>query len=377
MKNNIQYKTNKKNILMIVGSYWPDISGGGLQVRLLSRFLKKFYNFYFLTTTTNKSLKSSKKVFRIYYKNNLFYNLINIIELIFFFLINSHKFDIIYIRGFTKKIALVIILGKIFNKYLIYSPTRYQEDDLLTIKKKKPLIFFLFYLVDKFLNFDNCFFQFNYFNKKSVKINCYVDCNRFKPELKNSKIPTILAVGFFSKIKNTKLTYLVWRDLFLKGVKSNIVFAGKFYSDYYLHDNSIYDFIRKDSIKNSINKYIKILGEVEYMPELYKNSEIFVLPSEIGDGVNSMVEAMASKNAVIITNFKHINSEFIHGYHCYKIKKNSYSDFINYLEKLITKQDLRKILSENAYRYIKNEFDIRNNSVLSKLKNIFLQTSSY
>ena len=215
MKNNIQYKTNKKNILMIVGSYWPDISGGGLQVRLLSRFLKKFYNFYFLTTTTNKSLKSSNKIFRIHYKKNSITNLLNIIKLFFFFSINIYKYDIIYIRGFTKKIALIIIFGKIFNKYLIYSPTRYKEDDLLTIKRKKPINFLLFYLIDKFLNINNSFFQLNDFNKKSIKIICYVDCDRFEPSLRNNKIPTILAVGFFSKIKNTKLTYLVWRDLFL------------------------------------------------------------------------------------------------------------------------------------------------------------------
>ena len=102
MENTIQYKSKKKNVLIIVGSYWPDISGAGLQVRLLGMFLKRFYNFYFLTTTTNKSLKSNKKIFRIYYKNNLIYNLLNIITLIFFFLLNSHKFNIIYIRGFTK-----------------------------------------------------------------------------------------------------------------------------------------------------------------------------------------------------------------------------------------------------------------------------------
>jgi len=375
MKNVIQYKT-KKNVLIIVGSYWPDISGGGLQVRLLSIFLKKFYNFYFLTTTTNKSLKGSKKVFRIYYKNNLFYNLINIIELIFFFILNSHKFDIIYIRGFTKKIALVIILGKIFNKYLIYSPTRYKEDDLLTIKRKKILIFFLFYWIDKFININDCFFQINYFNKKSKKINCYVDCNKFKPNLKNNKIPTILAVGFFSKIKNTKLTYLVWRDLFLKGIKSNIIFVGKVHSEYYLQDNNIYDFIKKDSIKNSIYQYIKVLGEVKDISKLYKKSDIFVLPSETEGFSNSIIEAMASKNAVIITNLKNINSQFMHGTHCYKIKKNSYLDYIYYLEKLINNRNLRKKLTENAYELIKNKFDIRNKNVLSKLEKVFTPTIS-
>ena len=339
-------------------------------------FLKRFYNFYFLTTTTNKSLKSNKKIFRIYYKNNLIYKLLNIITLIIFFLLNSHKFNIIYIRGFTKKIALVIILGKIFNKYLIYSPTRYQEDDLLTIKRKKILIFFLFYFVDKFININDCFFQIKYFNKKSKKINCYVDCNRFKSNLKNNKIPTILAVGFFSKIKNTKLTYLVWRDLFLKGIKSNIIFVGKVHSDYYLQDNNIYDFIKKDSIKNSICEYIKILGEVKDISKLYKKSDIFVLPSETEGFANSIIEAMASKNAVIITNLKNINAQFLHGIHCYKIKKNSYFDYINYLEKLITKRNLRKKLSENAYKYIKNEFDIRNKNVLLKLEKIFTPASS-
>ena len=370
MNDIIKYKT-KKNVLIIVGSYWPDISGGGLQVRLLSKFLKKFYNFYFLTTTTNKSLKSSNKIFRIHYKKNLITNLLNVIKLLFFFFQNLYKYDIIYIRGFTKKIALIIIFGKIFNKYLIYSPTRYKEDDLLTIKRKEPIIFFLFYLIDKFLNINNSFFQLNYFNKKSIKINCYVDCDRFEPSLGNNKIPTILAVGFFSKVKNTKLTYLVWRDLFLKGIKSNIIFAGKFNSDYYLQDNDIYNFIKQDSITNSIDQHIKMLGEVKDMSKLYKKSDIFVLPSETEGFANSTLEAMASKNAVIITNSKYINTQFVHGIDCFKIKKNSYSEYINYLEKLIINRNLRKKLSENAYSNVKNEFDINNKNVLLKLEKVF------
>ena len=85
---------------------------------------------------------------------------------------------------------------------------------------------------------------------------------------------------------------------------------------------------------------------------------------------------MASKNAVIITNFKNINAQFLHGIHCYKIKKNSYFDYINYLEKLITNRNLRKKLSENAYKYIKNEFDIRNKNVLLKLEKVFTPASS-
>lgn len=375
MNNSIQYKAKKKNVLIIVGSYWPDISGGGLQVRLLSKFLKRFYNFYFLTTTTNNSLKSSKKIFRIYYKKNLIVFFLNTIKLLLFFFLKFYKYDIIYIRGFTKKIALIIILGKIFNKYLIYSPTRYQEDDLLTIKRKKPLIFLLFYLIDKFLNINNSFFQLNYFNNKSIKVNCYVDCHKFKPSLRNNKIPKILAVGFFSKIKNTRLTYLVWRDLFLKGIKSNITFAGKFYSDYYLQDNDIYDFIKQDSIKNSIYQHIKVLGEVKDMSKLYKKSDIFVLPSETEGFANSILEAMSSKNAVIITNSKYINTQFTHGIDCFKIKKNSYSEYSNYLEKLITKRNLRKKLSENAYRHVKNEFDIRNKNVLYKLEKVFTPKS--
>ena len=150
----------------------------------------------------------------------------------------------------------------------------------------------------------------------------------------------------------------MWRDLFLKGYKSDLIFAGKYKSNYYIQDNRVYDFIMKDVKKHKLSNYIRIVGETKNIKKYYSFSNIFVLPSMTEGFGGSIIEAMINKNAVIISDLKKIHDIYKHNYHCLKIKVNSYKDYSNCLKILINDRKFRNKLGINGFNFVKNNFDI-------------------
>lgn len=347
----------KKGILFVIGSYHPEITGGAVQTRLLVNILKKKYSCFILTTTHSKKYKSKKNIYRILYKSTFFYKILIFFKILLIFIKLNRKINIVYLRGFTIKVFFIILFSKVLKKKIIYAPTRFKEDDLKTLKLKFPILHRIFNYVDKIgfmsKSLDNTYnkniptqYLPNYVNKKIYS------------QKKKSTRPIILAVGFFSKIKNTKLTYIVWRDLFLKGYKSNLMLVGKYKSNYYFQDNRVYDFIMTDVKKYKLSNYIKIVGETKNIKKYYSFSNIFVLPSITEGFGGSIIEAMINKNAVIVSDLKEVHNIYKHNHQCLKIKVNSYRDYSNCLKILINDRKFRNKLSISGFNFVKNNFDI-------------------
>ena len=55
-------KTYKFKTLMVTGSYFPEVTGGAVQCRLLVKSLKKMVGFLLLTTTRDATLPQQSKV---------------------------------------------------------------------------------------------------------------------------------------------------------------------------------------------------------------------------------------------------------------------------------------------------------------------------
>ena len=350
-------KNKKKGILFVIGSYYPEITGGAVQTRLLVNVLKKKYNCFILTTTHSNKYKSKSNIYRILYKNTFFFKILIFFKILLIFIKLNSKIDIVYLRGFTIKVLLIILLSKVLKKKIIYVPTRFREDDLKTLKLKLPILHKIFNYVDK-IGFMSKSLDTTYDgNTPTQYLPNHVNKKIYLQKRKSSR-PIILAVGFFSKIKNTKLTYIVWRDLFLKGYKSDLIFAGKYKSNYYFQDNRVYDFIMKDVKKYKLSNYIRIVGETKNIKKYYSFSNIFVLPSTTEGFSGSIIEAMINKNAVIISDLKKIHDIYKHNYNCLKIKVNSYKDYSNSLKILINDKKFRNKLGINGFNFVKNNFDI-------------------
>ena len=117
-----------KKILMIVGKFYPEVSGGNLQCKKIIDSLNQNFDFKILTFTNSnkKFLKENNKydITRIKLKStlsNIKYNL--------FFLQTIIAFFSSYI-GISKLNVLIILLSKIFNKKIIVKFSSFGEDDL-------------------------------------------------------------------------------------------------------------------------------------------------------------------------------------------------------------------------------------------------------
>jgi len=158
-----------------------------------------------------------------------------------------------------------------------------------------------------------------------------VDCNKFDVEKRNDNIFRILYVGRFLKTKG--ISYLF--DAFDKFSKNKndveIDLVG---------DGPLFDGFKERYLNR---KEVRFLGKLDQndLIEIYKQSDVFVLPS-FGEGMsNALLEAMASGLVVIATNTGGIkfflDDEFIVDF------ENSEDIFLN-LEKFYLDRDLLNVV---------------------------------
>ena len=110
-----------KNVLMIVGSYFPLISGGGLQCKNIVDNLGNKVNFKIFTTLDykgfGKNYKEVENIVRVYInQNNIFSKFFALVKFTYLFLKIYSTVDIIHIHGITSISLLFIFLGKLFKK---------------------------------------------------------------------------------------------------------------------------------------------------------------------------------------------------------------------------------------------------------------------
>ena len=139
-------------------------------------------------------------------------------------------------------------------------------------------------------------------------------------------------------------------DAFEKLIQKNdniiLNIAGEFLSDDYMNFNQVKKkFENKISKNDKINYQGKIFGIDKI--KLLQSSDIFILPSYKEAFPISIIEAMASSNAVVVTDQKYI-SEVISSKNGVLIKKRSVDSLVNGIEFLINnKQKLKFIQNYN------------------------------
>ena len=367
----------KKGILFVTGGFYPELHGGSIQIKHLIKKLKKNFNTFILSSskiydTSLLDISDKLNIFRLKKNNNYFLTLFNILKMILFFFLIRNKISIIHIRGFTKKVILLILLGKIFRKKIIYSPTRYLEDDVYTLKNN---FFFYFFIkkIDLLLCISPIFFTGkNSFVKKIFKFEYlpnFVDLNIYRFKKKNfRKNLNILFIGFFSKVKNPQLIYKAWKKV--KNTNTKLTFIGRKNFDYYLSDLKIYDQIYNDAKKNNLLKRIKFIDQTNKITKYFNVCDIFVLPSKTEGMPNALLEAMASGLVPIVLKISNLYSDIIvDNFNGLILKKNSDEDLSIILNKLIINKSKLNKLSLNARKTIEKKFDL--NNYLLRINNIY------
>ena len=316
----------RTQILMIVGRYHPEISGGNLQCKKLIDNLNKEFLFEILTFTKNKKLNYYRnqkkfKISRIYSSEGMFSKIIKLLKIIKFFYKNSKNFKIVHIFGISKVNIFFILLSKLYKKKIIVKFSSFGEDDLDSVIKKSYLNFLLHKLFcDKFICnapiFLNQCLKYDIPRNKIIQIpNILLQKKNFDKNFKikiNNKFKNVLCVGHFSDEKRHLFSYKVWKNAFLKGYKSNLIFVGRSNESFYEVNSEIKKKIIFDARKNKIFKNIYFFEFIDSMAHVYKKSDIFLMPSLREGMPNSLIESI------------------YHGLECICLKLPSIKNFLNY-----------------------------------------------
>ena len=295
----------KKKILMVVGKFYPEISGGNLQCKKIIDILINDFDFKILTFTNKKIIRLNKKSYDItrlkLYRNSI--NKINLfVKILIFFLKERSNFSIVHIFGISKINIIIIILSKLLNKKIIVKFSSFGEDDLETLNKKSKINYILHkYFCDILISNAPIFLQkakkFKVKRNKLKFIKNFLLVNRDKIKKKKvinfkNNLKTVLCVSHFSQDKRNDFSFQVWKKTYLKGFKSNIIFVGN--SSIYNHevDLKIKNNILKEVNKLNLNKNVRFIEFDDEMKKIYSNADVFLLTTKREGVPNALLEAL-------------------------------------------------------------------------------------
>jgi len=311
------------NVLMVIGSYYPEVTGGAVQCQLLIKTLKEKVRFLVLTTTRDMVLPRQSKVdgvdvirIPIWEKNRIDY-FIAFFRFISFFLYRRKDFQIVHLHGFTAKSILLIFLSKLFHKKIIIKMSSIGHDDPLAMGNRG---FFLHQFFSKANAYVGVSKQFKSIYRNSdlpadrfklipngvdTKRFCFVS-NREKRRLRQQfglplELKIILFIGHFSKDKNPDILINIWKDSVVNVYPdSGIVFVGRTSPDHYEVDVDIVKEVKRLA-KPYQDKRIFFVEKTHDIEKYYQASDIFVMPS-LREGLpNAMLEAMSCELPVILS----------------------------------------------------------------------------
>ena len=314
-------KTYKFKALMVTGSYFPEVTGGAEQCRLLVESLKKMVGFFLLTTTRDTTLPQQSKVdgvdlLRIPIQQGSIIDYFNaIFKIISFYLYRMKDFQIIHLHGFSRKSILLVILSKLFQKKIIIKMTSVGHDDPFAMKKRGFFLNKFFAHANAYVGvapqFERIYLETRLPAGRFRLIPNGIDINRFSPSTTKEKIKIrkllglpdkmklILFVGHFSREKSPDILREAWKlHVAEKFPDTGIIFIGSTNPNHYEVDADLVKDIHK-STESCFNKRIFFIEKTYEIEKYFQAVDMFVLPS-LREGLpNSLLEAMACGLPVI------------------------------------------------------------------------------
>lgn len=358
-------KLSKKVKIIIVGSFpnkKKNIYGGQLTAcrALISSKLKN--QFKIITFNTSYFSNPPPKLFI-----RAMFAVIRIIKYIYSILQNKPKIIIIFVADKFSAIekGLMILIGKLLNKSVMIFPragaliNQYSNNIIF-----KKYIDFTFSKSDVFLSQGNTFQQFAIRELKFSRNNApiipnwtandkYLSIGLSRNYLNNNSINKILFMGWLEDFKGVK--ELLKAALILKrnNYKFHLFFAG---------DGSCKNFAEEFIIKNDMNQEVSLLGWANEKAkiELLKKSNIFLLPSWNEGFPNSLIEAMSSGLASVVSSVGNIPDFVENDKNCMLIRPKNVDDIICAIKKLLDDPKYLQKVAQNGYLYAKSNFTADN-----------------
>jgi len=296
MRNN----PKKLNVLMVIPSFFPLVGGAerqlmGLASKLSNRGVE-------VDVVTRKLLASKKKEiidkYTIYRLSTKIPKLSFLFSLFYFILKNRHKYHLIHVHTLNSPAIISTIAGKILNIPVVLKVTRSGKGTQLSRYRNSILgrIVFSFLSTNSFIAITE--------EVNSELKNFGIDSNKIRHipngvniPLKIAKNNQILKISYIGRLIKRKRIEILLTAISNIKTDNNFLLSivGEGPEEKYLKELA-----RKLKIKNSCI----FKGELphEEVSQILMQSDIFVLPSDSEGMSNALLEAMASCNAVIVSN---------------------------------------------------------------------------
>jgi glycosyltransferase involved in cell wall biosynthesis len=311
---------------MLIGAYYPERSGGGLQCRTLVNALKESVAFIILTTTRQPDLPrrghvDGVPVHRVPVRRQA--SPLAAVRLVRAFMRVRSQIDIVHFHGFTTKMLAVYVLARLFGKPILEKPVSVGGDDPITMGRGFPGR--VFSRADRFVSISpgmTARFRASRIPLAKVReIPNGVDLDRFRPphsaaEVANLRAelglpagrPIIVSVGFFSRDKAPHVLFEAWRRL---ADRPYLLFIGSTNPAHVEVDSGIVRAI-KDEIRTArLEHCVGFVEDTDRVEEYLRASDVFASASRREGLPNALLEAMASGLAIVACRIEGVTTSLI------------------------------------------------------------------
>jgi glycosyltransferase involved in cell wall biosynthesis len=303
-------------VLMVTGAYYPEISSGGLQARLVSAAMRGEAEVRVLTTaldltTPSYSRVDEVEVTRMHLRSMAVLSKASAVSIVFPDILKLVRWcDVVHIHGVSSKNALITAAARLFRKPVVVSLHTTGADEPEAIRQGGRWSWWAFRSAARYMSVSAGLKQ-RYLDAglppdRIEQVGNGIDTSEFRPASKEEKRrlrrslglnpdrPLVLFVGFFSQDKQPRLLFDAWlqlRDQY--GIDASLVYVGATKSDYYEVDESLAGGMRADADARGVGDRLTFTGSLHDVHEYFRLADVFVLPSRREGLPVALMEAMS------------------------------------------------------------------------------------
>jgi len=360
----------KPRVLVVSFAYYPMIGGLPQQASLLCRVLKSQKVDVAVVTIRIDGYPALESldnvpVYRLWtffgkesagYRTRVYPWLLSLAA---FLIVHQNDYDLIHIHQASYPAAVCVILGKMLGKPTVIRITGSgTSGNLATLRR----LWWLGFPVRLIIRHTDCFVSLSedITNEllaegippdKIMSIQNGVDADLFSPQLWRSDptVKTVLGVGRFSEEKGFDILVNAWDKVIGKEPNARLILVG---------EGQDMQALKELALQNGINHAISFEGNRDDVLDYLVKADVYVLPSRNEGMSNSLLEAMSTGRACVVSDIPANWSVITPAVNGLMFKNNDPDDLAERIVQLLRDARLAEELGANARRTIIDRFSI-------------------